>query len=53
MGKFSVVLLVLLCVASLVLAAEKERRYEIPIEGSPAMGPSDAPITIVEFLDYQ
>jgi protein-disulfide isomerase len=29
------------------------RRYEIPIENSYALGPADAPITIVEFSDYQ
>jgi hypothetical protein len=30
-----------------------ENRYDIPIEGSPSWGPEDAPVTIVEFIDYQ
>jgi len=29
------------------------RRYDIPIEGFPSIGPQDAPIVIVEFSDYQ
>lgn len=28
-------------------------RYDIPTEGYPSYGPQDAPITIVEFSDYQ
>lgn len=29
------------------------RRYDIPTEGFPSIGPANAPITIVEFSDYQ
>ena len=34
-------------------AAPTYRRYDIPTEGSYSIGPEDAPITIVEFSDYQ
>ena len=29
------------------------KRYDIPSKGFPSIGPADAPITIVEFSDYQ
>jgi hypothetical protein len=41
---------ILLFVPALVSAGQ---RYDIPIEGSPSWGPEDAPVTIVEFIDYQ
>jgi len=34
-------------------AAAEEPRFEVPVLDSPARGPADAPVTIVEFLDYQ
>jgi hypothetical protein len=30
-----------------------EERYNIPIENCPILGPADAPITMIEFLDFQ
>jgi len=30
-----------------------ERRYNVPIHDSPASGSANAPVTIIEFLDYQ
>jgi hypothetical protein len=30
-----------------------EKRYIIPIDNCPILGPADAQITIIEFLDFQ
>jgi hypothetical protein len=35
---------------SLVFAFE---RYKVPIDNSPQRGPKDAPVAIIEFLDFQ
>ena len=35
------------------LGPDASRTYMLPVEGSPVKGPADAPITIVEFADYQ
>ena len=45
---FAVLLLFLV-----VPAAADEKRYSVPIGDSPSMGPADAPVTIIEFLDFQ
>jgi hypothetical protein len=35
------------------IAHADEKRTEVPIGDSPAMGPADAPVTIIEFIDFQ
>ena len=48
------VLLVLLTVPAAVGAeAAGEKRFSIPVENSPVLGPENAPVTIFEFLDFQ
>ena len=46
-------LLLFLSVALVPFSHSADMRYHIPIEGSPSVGPIDAALTIVEFLDYQ
>jgi hypothetical protein len=29
------------------------QRFQVPIADSPQLGPRDAPVTIIEFLDFQ
>ncbi len=49
----------LLLIAALALPAAAgaqgtgEKRYQIPLENSPSLGPADAPVTVFEFLDFQ
>jgi hypothetical protein len=48
--------LFLSCLFVLVLFSQgygAEERYTIPIDNCPILGPENAPITIVEFLDFQ
>lgn len=45
------VLLFFLFISS--LAQGEEKRYSISIDNCPILGPADAPITIIEFLDFQ
>lgn len=50
-------LLLLLAVLALPAVADaqgtEEKRYQIPLENSPSVGPADAPVTVYEFLDFQ
>ncbi len=45
---FIVLLVQLAC-----LASAQEKRFTVPLGSSPALGPADAPVTIVEFVDFQ
>ena len=55
--KVSLKILVLaLVVSAFVFAAAAQADdtlYDISVEGSPYLGAKDAPVTIIEFLDYQ
>jgi protein-disulfide isomerase len=46
-------LLVLLLLLAASQAAAADVRYTVPPGDSPSVGPANAPVTIVEFLDYQ
>lgn len=35
------------------LAGAQEKRFDVPIGDSPSLGPADAPVIIIEFLDFQ
>jgi protein-disulfide isomerase len=36
-----------------VPAGAADVRYDVPAGDSPSIGPANAPVTVVEFLDYQ
>ncbi|HUJ18743.1 MAG TPA: hypothetical protein VL197_12205 [Nitrospirota bacterium] len=36
-----------------VTAAAQEKRFDVPLEDSPSLGPASAPVTIIEFIDFQ
>jgi len=42
---------VLLLLGTTAISAEK--RITVPLGDSPSMGPENAPVTIVEFIDFQ
>ena len=46
----------LICLCFLLLssmAQAEEKRTDVPVGDSPVLGPADAPVTIVEFIDFQ
>ncbi len=48
---FRLVLFFLLQIPFTALPAEQ--RTAIPLDHSPALGPENAPVTIIEFIDFQ
>jgi len=34
-------------------SAADEKRFLVPLVDSPMTGPADAPVTVIEFLDFQ
>ena len=44
---------VALALLATVPAGAVDVRYAVPAGDSPSIGPANAPVTIVEFLDYQ
>ena len=52
MKKYSLLVscLVVLVAAGAVAA---EKRISVPIGNAPSMGPENAPVTIIEFVDFQ
>ena len=46
-------LFVLLCILIALSAAAGEKRYSVPLADSPSIGPAEAPVTIIEFIDFQ
>ena len=52
-GHMKKIFLVLILVLFVSAASAEIKRFAIPLEGSPVIGPQTAPVTIVEFIDYQ
>ncbi|MDP3478324.1 MAG: hypothetical protein Q8R88_01040 [Desulfoprunum sp.] len=47
---------ILICVFALLvfgMAHAEQKRADVPIGDSPSLGPADAPVTIIEFIDFQ
>lgn len=45
--------LTVLFLFSFSMAAAEVNRIQVPIADSPQLGPATAPVTIIEFLDFQ
>ena len=45
--------LTVLFLLSVSMAFAEAKRFQVPIVDSPQLGPADASVTIIEFLDFQ
>ncbi len=50
---FSSLIMLLSLSLPLPAAISSEQRLTLPLENSPSFGPENAPVTIVEFIDFQ
>ncbi len=50
---FSSLIMLLTLSLPLPAAIASEQRSAISLENSPSLGPENAPVTIVEFIDFQ
>jgi hypothetical protein len=48
-----VLALLLLFFPSAAISAADDQRFDVPLNNAPQRGPQDAPVTIIEFLDFQ
>ena len=46
-------IMVCVCMIITVSAFAEEKRVAVPVGDSPTLGPADAAVTIIEFLDFQ
>ena len=44
---------IIMCSLAVFPAVAEEQRFTVPIGDSPAAGPANAPVTIIEFIDFQ
>jgi hypothetical protein len=47
------VLLLTMILLAASLSFAQDARFDVPIGDSPSYGPGDAPVTMIEFIDYQ
>jgi hypothetical protein len=52
MNKF-ITLTICLLLALVAPAVAAEKRTNVPVGNSPSLGPENAPVTIIEFIDFQ
>ena len=52
-GRETVILMFCMLLLFISQSSAEEKRYQVPIEDSPFYGSSEAPVTMIEFIDYQ